>query len=149
MNMSELEYRKPLQWGEIDPYRRGRTHVGMWAWLLQRVSAVFIVFLLVLHLCFTYKPYLQFLLLLAVAFHASLGLRVILLDFNLAKISSARRLVPWTLGLGVAARGHCVVCHLLKEVRRMPCNRQKLFATYAYSATILSKAAKGRSKATS
>ena len=109
MNMSELEYRKPLQWGEIDPYRRGRTHVGMWAWLLQRVSAVFIVFLLVLHLCFTYKPYLQFLLLLAVAFHASLGLRVILL----------------------------------------PCNRQKLFATYAYSATILSKAAKGRSKATS
>ena len=50
MNMSELEYRKPLQWGEIDPYRRGRTHVGMWAWLLQRVSAVFIVFLLVLHL---------------------------------------------------------------------------------------------------
>ena len=93
MNMSELEYRKPLQWGEIDPYRRGRTHVGMWAWLLQ----------LVLHLCFTYKPYLQFLLLLAVAFHASLGLRVILLDFNLAKISSARRLVPWTLGLGVAA----------------------------------------------
>ena len=29
MNMSELEYRKPLQWGEIDPYRRGRTHVGM------------------------------------------------------------------------------------------------------------------------
>ena len=103
MNTSELEYRKPLQWGEIDPYRRGRTHVGMWAWLLQRVSAVFIVFLLVLHLCFTYKPYLQFLLLLAVAFHASLGLRVILLDFNLAKISSARRLVPWTLGLGVAA----------------------------------------------
>ena len=45
MNMSELEYRKPLQWGEIDPYRRGRTHVVMWAWLLQRVSAVFIVFL--------------------------------------------------------------------------------------------------------
>ena len=90
MNTSELEYRKPLQWGEIDPYRRGRTHVGMWAWLF-------------LHLCFTYKPYLQFLLLLAVAFHASLGLRVILLDFNLAKISSARRLVPWTLGLGVAA----------------------------------------------
>ena len=40
MNMSELEYRKPLQWGEIDPYRRGRTHVGMWAWLLQRVTVV-------------------------------------------------------------------------------------------------------------
>lgn len=103
MNTSELEYRKPLQWGEID---RTAAAVPMWACgpgCCQRVSAVFIVFLLVLHLCFTYKPYLQFLLLLAVAFHASLGLRVILLDFNLAKISSARRLVPWTLGLGVAA----------------------------------------------
>ena len=102
MNMSELEYRKPLQWGEIDPYRRGRTHVGMWAWLLQRVSAVFIVFLLVLHLCFTYKPYLHL---------ASVGRGLPCFagparhpsDFNLAKISSARRLVPWTLGLGVAA----------------------------------------------
>ena len=103
MNTPELVYRKPMQWGEIDPYRRGRAHVGMWAWLLQRISAVFIVLLLVLHLCFTYKPYVQFLLLLVVAFHASLGLRVILLDCNLAKISSARRLVPWTLGLGTAA----------------------------------------------
>ena len=41
------------------------------------MSAVFIVLLLVLHLFFTYKPYLQFLLLLAVAFHASLGLSLI------------------------------------------------------------------------
>ena len=62
-----------------------------------------IVLLLILHLCFTYKPYVQFLLLLAVTLHASLGIRVILLDFNLAKICSARRLVPWTLGLGLTA----------------------------------------------
>ena len=103
MNTPELDYRKPMQWGEIDPYRRGRAHVGMWAWLLQRVSAVFVVVLLILQLCFTYKPYIQFLLLLAVTLHASLGIRVILLDFNLAKITSARRLVPWTLGLGLIA----------------------------------------------
>lgn len=103
MNTPELEYRKPLRWGEIDPYRRGRAHVGMWAWLLQRVSAVFVVVLLILHLSFTYKPAIQFLLLLAVTLHASLGLRVILLDFNMAQISSARRLVPWTLGLGCLA----------------------------------------------
>lgn len=103
MNTPELDCRKPMQWGEIDPYRRARAHVGMWAWLLQRVSAVFIVVLLTLHLCFTYKPYIQFLLLLAVALHASLGIRVILLDFNFAKINSARRLVPWSVGLGLAA----------------------------------------------
>ena len=66
-------------------------------------SSVLIVLLLILHLCFTYKPYVQFLLLLAVTLHASLGIRVILLDFNLAKICSARRLVPWTLGLGLTA----------------------------------------------
>ena len=102
MNTSNLEYRNSLQWGELDPYRCGRAHVGMWAWLLQRVSAVFIVLLLILHLCYTYKPYLQFLLLLSVALHASLGIRVILLDINWAKITSARKLVPLTLGIGVA-----------------------------------------------
>ena len=102
MNTSELEYRKPLEWGEIDPYRRGRTHVGMWAWLLQRISAVFIIILLCFHLCYPYKPYVQFLLLLTLALHASLGVRVILLDLDIAKIKSARRLVPWALGIGIA-----------------------------------------------
>lgn len=102
MNSSELEYRKPLEWGEIDPYRRGRTHVGMWAWLLQRVSAVLIILFLMVHLLTPYKPYVQFLLLLCLALHASLGVRVILLDLDIAKISSARKLVPWCLGIGLA-----------------------------------------------
>lgn len=101
MNTPDLEYRKPLQWGEVDPYRRGRSHVGMWAWLLQRVSAVLIVLFLCLHLVFTYKPYLQFLLLLTVIFHASLGIRVILLDFNLVNIRHQRWLIPWLMGLGL------------------------------------------------
>lgn len=101
MSMSDLEYRKPLQWGEIDPYRRGRAHVGMWAWLIQRVSAIFVILLLACHIFFPYKPYLQLLLLLCVALHASLGVRVILLDLNLARISSARRLVPWSVGIGL------------------------------------------------
>ncbi len=102
MDTSQLKYRKPLQWGEIDPYRRGRSHVGMWAWLLQRVSAVLIVVFLCLHLGFTYKPYLQFLLLLTVIFHASLGIRVILLDFDMVNIRHHRWLIPWVLGFGLA-----------------------------------------------
>ena len=101
MNTPEMEHRKPLQWGEVDPYRRGRTHVGMWAWLLQRISAILIVVFLCLHLVFTYKPYLQFLLLLTVIFHATLGIRVILLDFNLVNIKYQRYLIPWLLGIGL------------------------------------------------
>lgn len=101
MNTPEMEYRKPLQWGESDPYRRSRAHAGMWAWLLQRVSAVCIVFLLALHLWFTYKPYLQFLLLLAVVFHAALGIRVILLDCNLVNIRHQRYLISILLGAGL------------------------------------------------
>ncbi|MDR2801102.1 MAG: succinate dehydrogenase [Desulfovibrio sp.] len=98
---TEPEYRKPLQWGEVDPYRRGRSHAGMWAWLFQRVSAVLIIVLLTLHIVFTYKPYLQFLLLLTVIFHATLGVRVMLLDFNLVNIKYQRWLIPWLLGAGL------------------------------------------------
>ena len=105
MNTPDLEYRKPMQWGEVDPYRRGRSHVGMWAWLLQRVSAIFIVVFLCLHVFFTYKPYLQFLLLLTVVFHAALGLRVILLDFNLVNVTHQRWLIPWLLGIGLVILG--------------------------------------------
>ena len=105
MNTPDLEYRKPLQWGEVDPYRRGRSHVGMWAWLLQRVSAIMIIVFLCLHVVFTYKPYLQFLLLLTVVFHAALGLRVILLDFNLVNVKHQRWLIPWILGAGLVILG--------------------------------------------
>ncbi|MBZ2172962.1 succinate dehydrogenase [Nitratidesulfovibrio sp. SRB-5] len=102
MEQSKFEYRAPLQWGDLDPYRRERTHVGMWAWLIQRFSAVLIVIFLTLHLFFTYKPFLQFMLLVAVALHAALGLRVILLDFNLADIKRQRNLVYWLPGIGLA-----------------------------------------------
>src|SRR4051795_11146404 len=89
--MTELEdkpvqYRKHLQWGEHDPHRRQNTPLGMWAWLWQRISALLIVVLLVLHITLPYKLAIQFLLLLTVTFHATLGLRVILLDFNLVSV---------------------------------------------------------------
>ena len=77
----------------------------MWAWLWQRISALAIVVLLALHVALTYKLVIQFLLLLAVTFHAALGLRVILLDFNLVSVKYQRALI-WGLmglGLGIAA----------------------------------------------
>ncbi len=55
---------------------------GMWAWLLQRVSAILILLFLTLHFFLPYRRPLQFLLLLVVALHASLGVRVFLIDLG-------------------------------------------------------------------
>jgi len=101
-----LEYRKPLQWGEHDPHRRENTMIGMWAWLAQRLSALAIVVLLVLHITLTYKPIIQLLLLLAVTFHAALGLRVILLDFNIVGVKYHRVLIWGLLALGLVITFH-------------------------------------------
>jgi succinate dehydrogenase/fumarate reductase cytochrome b subunit len=98
---TSIEYRKPLQWGEFDPNRRRNMYVGMWAWMWQRISALAIIVLLALHITLTYKPWLQFLLLLAVTFHAALGLRVILLDFNLVNVKYQRALIWGLTGLGL------------------------------------------------
>jgi len=100
-----IEYRKPLTWGEYDPHRREGTQVGMWAWLWQRISALAIVVLLALHVTLTYKLFIQFLLLLVVTFHAALGLRVILLDFNLVDVKYQKALVWGLIGLGLVVMG--------------------------------------------
>src|SRR4051812_17137335 len=91
-----VEYRKHLRWGEQDPHRRKNTPLGMWAWLWQRISALLIVVLIALHITVPYKPVIQFLLLLVVTFHGTLGLRVILLDFNLVPMRHHRKLA-WGL----------------------------------------------------
>ena len=93
-----LVYRKHLRWNEHDPHRRANTPLGMWAWLLQRISALVLVVLIGLHVVLPYKPVIQFVLLLTVTFHATLGLRVILLDFNLVSIRYHRALA-WGLPL--------------------------------------------------
>jgi succinate dehydrogenase / fumarate reductase cytochrome b subunit len=95
--------RKPLRWGEMDPHRRENASAGMWAWMAQRISAVAILPLLALHLVFTYKPLLQLLLLLCVSFHAALGLRVMLLDFQLVRVRYHRALLYGLAGLGLVA----------------------------------------------
>jgi len=66
--------------GEVQVWRS--TLPGMWAWLLQRVSAILILLFLILHFFLPYRRPLQFLLLLVVAFHASLGIRVLLIDLG-------------------------------------------------------------------
>lgn len=73
----------------------------MWAWLWQRMSALAIIVLLALHITLAYKLIIQFLLLLAVTFHAALGLRVILLDFNLVSVKYQRALIWGLLALGL------------------------------------------------
>ena len=94
---TEFHPRKPLTLGELDPKRWRNSPVGMWAWIWQRISALAIIFFLALHLTLTYKPLIQFLLLLTVTFHAALGLRVILLDFNLVNVKYQKALIA---GLG-------------------------------------------------
>ena len=93
-----IHFRSSLKRGELDPYRWRSTQIGMWAWLWQRISALAILVFLGLHLTLTYKPIIQFLLLLVVIFHAALGLRIILLDFGVVSVKYQKALIG---GLGV------------------------------------------------
>jgi succinate dehydrogenase / fumarate reductase cytochrome b subunit len=79
-----------------------KTLPGMWAWLFQRVSAILILLFLTLHLFLPYRRPLQFLLLLVVAFHASLGIRVFLIDLG-ASVKSQK--ILFLLFLLLAAFG--------------------------------------------
>jgi succinate dehydrogenase / fumarate reductase cytochrome b subunit len=97
----EIKYREPLTKGELDVNRWRNTQVGMWAWIWQRISALAIVVLLGLHLTLTYKPALQFLLLATVTLHATLGLRVILLDFNIVNVKYQKALIAGLATLGI------------------------------------------------
>jgi succinate dehydrogenase/fumarate reductase cytochrome b subunit len=99
----KMEYRRPLKWKELDPYRRRSTYIGMWAWVWQRISALAIIVLLVLHLTLTYIPIIQFLLLMVVTFHAALGIRIILLDFSVVNVKYQKLLIYGLLGLGIVA----------------------------------------------
>ncbi len=97
----EIKYREPLMKGELDVNRWRNTQVGMWAWIWQRISALAIVVLLGLHLTLTYKPAIQFLLLATITLHATLGLRVILLDFNIVNVKYQKALIAGLATLGI------------------------------------------------
>jgi succinate dehydrogenase / fumarate reductase cytochrome b subunit len=78
--VNEREWTLKRDVGDARVWRK--TLPGMWAWLFQRVSAVFILLFLILHFFLPYRRPLQFLLLLVVAFHAALGIRVFLIDLG-------------------------------------------------------------------
>lgn len=105
LGSTTVQSRRPLRWGELDPHRRENVRISMWAWMWQRIAALATIVLLVLHLLFTYKPVIQFLLLLGVTFHATLGLRVILLDFKVVDVKY-HKILAWGLGaLGLFVAG--------------------------------------------
>lgn len=59
------------------------TKAGMWAWLLQRVAAVGLLVVIVMHLKNPFMRPVQATLLGLVLLHGVLGIRSILLDFGL------------------------------------------------------------------
>ena len=94
----------------VDPRVWRSTLPGMWAWLLQRISAILILLFITLHFFFPYRRPLQFLLLLVVALHASLGIRVFLIDLG-ANVKTQKML--FILALLVAAFGLFFVWNVL------------------------------------
>ena len=73
---------------------------GMWAWLLQRVSAILILVFLSLHFFLPYRRPIQFLLLAVVAFHACLGIRVFIIDLG-ANVATQKTLFIVALLLAI------------------------------------------------
>jgi succinate dehydrogenase / fumarate reductase cytochrome b subunit len=74
------------------------TGAGLWAWLLQRVAALALVVVVVLHLRNPFVRSVQALLLALVLLHGLLGLRAILLDVGLP-VRLHRALFAGALGL--------------------------------------------------
>lgn len=99
---SPVRFRDALRRRTLDPNRLRSTEAGMWAWLWQRVSALVIIALLCIHITLPYRPLIQFLLLVTVVFHVSLGLRVILLDFGLVGMKYQKALIGGLVALGLA-----------------------------------------------
>ena len=64
--------------GQVRTWRA--TSSGMWAWLAQRLAAIALLPLIVLHVWFPYTLITQSLLIVVVVFHALLGIRVLLID---------------------------------------------------------------------
>jgi len=97
---TKVVFRDPLKRNKLDPNRWRSTQAGMWAWLWQRISALALIILLIIHVTLPYRPLIQFLLLLTVVFHVTLGLRVILLDFGLVNVKYQKALIGGLVALG-------------------------------------------------
>jgi len=78
------------------------TQIGMWAWVLQRFTALGIIVFIVLHLVYPYQVLIQTVLVFTVCFHAVLGLRVIVLDVS-RRVALQKVLFTTLLLLGAIA----------------------------------------------
>jgi succinate dehydrogenase hydrophobic anchor subunit len=87
-------------WTSRDAWRG--TRLGLWAWLIQRASALALVVVMVLHLRNPFARPVQATLLALVLLHGLLGLRAILLDLGLP-VGLHRALFLAALGLAVVA----------------------------------------------
>jgi len=76
------------------------TSAGMWAWLTQRLAALLLIPLIVLHIAYPYKLLTQFLLLMAIVFHGMLGVRVLLIDMGVG-IQNQKIILGIVASLGV------------------------------------------------
>jgi succinate dehydrogenase / fumarate reductase cytochrome b subunit len=95
-NETEYTLRRDIADGKVWK----NTLPGMWAWLLQRVSAILILVFLTLHFFLPYRRPIQFLLLAVVAFHACLGIRVFLIDLG-ANVATQKTLFIVALLLAI------------------------------------------------
>ncbi len=73
---TDLGNRREL--GRLTTWRA--TTPGMWAWLAQRIAALALIPLVIVHVTYPYKVVTQFLLVATVVFHGLLGVRVLLID---------------------------------------------------------------------
>ncbi|MBI5253723.1 MAG: succinate dehydrogenase, cytochrome b556 subunit [Euryarchaeota archaeon] len=87
------------------------SEIGMWSWLLERITGVLLVFYLFVHLWSRHfagklavidataarlqTPFFNLTLLALVLFHGLNGIRVVLIDFGLS--ARAQRFVFWAL----------------------------------------------------
>ncbi len=85
-------------WASSEGWRD--TKAGLWAWLLQRLAAVALIVVIVVHLKNPFARSVQALLLGLVLLHGLLGVRSILLDFGLP-VRWHRILFAGALALGM------------------------------------------------
>jgi succinate dehydrogenase/fumarate reductase cytochrome b subunit len=94
--VSPVEYKRDVM--SLAEWRA--TQVGMWAWLMQRVTALGSLAFVFLHLVYPYEVIYQVLLLSFVCFHLVLGLRVIVLDIG-ARVGLQKVLFGALIAFGI------------------------------------------------
>lgn len=87
------------EWTSAEGWRG--TRVGMWAWLIQRASAVGLLVVIAAHLINPFRRGVQAALLALALLHALLGVRALLLDVG-APLAWHRALFVAALALAVA-----------------------------------------------